>query len=170
MNNHRGGVHVADEINNRPTKLSHDLVQGAEMLVLGDLDKRPPPRVAALANILMVSERVLRRAFQDTFGVPPNRYLRTLRLSGARRALLSRQDRIVTVTEIATLFRFCRAWALLGGIPCDVRREPIDHPSHWKDTHDGKLQASNRKLEIPTTTSANGVIRDARNRALDCHC
>ena len=106
MVDHRGVVHMADEPNGRSAKLNHELVQTAAILVLGGLHKRPPLRVAALANLLMVSERVLRRAFQDTHGVSPSRYLRRLRLSEARRALLSAQDRLVTVTEIATLFGF----------------------------------------------------------------
>jgi AraC-like DNA-binding protein len=136
MNNHRGGVHVAPEINSRPTKLSPDLVQRAEMLVLGDLDKRPPLRVAALANLLMVSERALRKAFQDTHGVPPSRYLRRLRLSEARRALLSAQDRMVTVTEIATLFGFAELGrfsveyrAVFGECPSVTLRRACDSNS-----------------------------------------
>jgi transcriptional regulator GlxA family with amidase domain len=126
MNNHRGGVYVVPEINSRPTKLSPpDLVQRAEVLVLGALDKRPPLRVAALANLLMVSERALRKAFQGAHGVPPSRYLRRLRLSEARRALLSAQDRNVTVTEIATLFGF----AELGRFSVEYRAVFGESPS-----------------------------------------
>jgi len=116
---------MGDKPDRRPSKLNHDLVQQAEMLVLGDLDKRPPLRVAALANLLMVSERVLRRAFQDTYGVSPSRYLRRLRLSEARQALLSAQDRIVTVTEIATLFGF----AELGRFSVEYRAVFGESPS-----------------------------------------
>jgi AraC-like DNA-binding protein len=53
-----------------------------------------------------VSERAPRRALQHTYGVPPSRYLRRLRLSEARGALLSTQDRVVTITQIATRFGF----------------------------------------------------------------
>ena len=103
MNLHREDVRVAEA---RDPKLRHDLTQRAKTLVLDNLHKRPPLRVAVLANILMVSERVLHKAFQDTYGVPPSRYLRRMRLTEARRALLLAQDRNVTVTEIATDFGF----------------------------------------------------------------
>ena len=73
----------------------------------------------------MVNERVLRRAFQDTHGAPPSRYLRTLRLSEARRALLSTLDRDVTVTEIATLFGF----AELGRFSVEYRAVFGESPS-----------------------------------------
>ena len=78
-----------------------------------------------LANLLMVSERVLLRAFQDTYRVSPSRYLRRLRLSEARRALLSAQDRMVTVTEIATLFGF----AELGRFSVEYRAVFGESPS-----------------------------------------
>ena len=125
MNDHRGDVYMGNQSDRRPSKLNLDLVQQAEMLVLGDLDKRPPLRVATLANLLMVSERVLRRAFQDTHGVSPSRYLRRLRLSEARSALLSAQDRMVTVTEIATLFGF----AELGRFSVEYRAVFGESPS-----------------------------------------
>jgi AraC family ethanolamine operon transcriptional activator len=97
--------------------------------------------VAALANILMVSERVLRRAFQDTHGLPPSRFLRRLRLSEARRALLSTQDRIMTVTEIATLFGFAELGrfsveyrAVFGESPSvTLRRASGSKSAHQKD-------------------------------------
>jgi transcriptional regulator GlxA family with amidase domain len=125
MDFQRGGVHVVEEPNRQAIKLGHNLAQRAEILVLASLHKRPPFRVAALANILMVSERALRKVFQDTYGVSPSRYLRRLRLSEARRALLSAQDRMVTVTEIATLFGF----AELGRFSVEYRAVFGESPS-----------------------------------------
>jgi transcriptional regulator GlxA family with amidase domain len=125
MNDLRGGVRATDELNRRAINLGHNLVQRAEILVLSGLHKCPPLRVAALANHLTVSERTLRKVFQDTCGASPSHYLRRLRLSEARRALLSTQDRNITVTEIATLFGF----AELGRFSVEYRTVYGESPS-----------------------------------------
>ena len=75
------------------------LVRQAERLVLADL--RNPPAVAAISQSLGVSDRTLRNVFKRTLGVSPNQYLRLLRLSRARRALLSARRPTVTVTDVA---------------------------------------------------------------------
>ncbi len=163
MNGYRGAVHVANKPDRRPTTLRQDLVQRAEMLVLGNLDKRPPLRVAALAHLLMVNERVLRRAFQDTHGAPPSRYLRTLRLSEARRALLSTLDRDVTVTEIATLFGFAELGrfsveyrAVFGESPSVTLRRACDsYSTQARIDHERKsLRITGlRTITVPTGSS-----------------
>src|SRR5712664_1690820 len=111
MNVQPWGGHVAEEPDRRASQSSLDLVQRAEMLALADLDETL--HVAALSRTLAVSERTLRKAFKNTYGLPPCRHLRMLRLSRVRRALLSAHDRVLTVTEIATDFGFAelgRVW------------------------------------------------------------
>jgi transcriptional regulator GlxA family with amidase domain len=78
------------------------LVQKAEMLALADNDRSL--QVSALSRALGVSERTLRKLFNEIHGRPPSRHLRMLRLSKARGALLSARGQLVTVTEIATDF------------------------------------------------------------------
>ncbi len=77
-----------------------DLVEQAKILALAHLDE--PLHISVLCRTLEVSERTLRKAFHKLYGVAPCRQLRMLRLSQARRALLAADDKLVTVTEIAT--------------------------------------------------------------------
>ena len=49
-----------------------------------------PPSIAQMCGVAHVSERRLREAFVDTFGVPPSRYFRLRALGKARRRLLAR--------------------------------------------------------------------------------
>jgi transcriptional regulator GlxA family with amidase domain len=62
-------------------------------------------RVCELCEMLGVSLRKLQDAFNEVFGVPPWRYIRTMRLSKAR-VLLSRADQSATVREIAISLGF----------------------------------------------------------------
>src|SRR2546421_524296 len=66
---------------------NHELVEQAERLALANF--QTPLDIPRLCRALAVSERTLRKAFQKTRGLPPCRRLRMLRLSGARRGLLS---------------------------------------------------------------------------------
>jgi AraC-like DNA-binding protein len=77
-----------------------DLVVQAEEIALAELDS--PLHISALCNALAVSERTLRKAFHNVHGLPPCRHLRMRRLLQARRALLSSDSSLTTVTEIAT--------------------------------------------------------------------
>jgi AraC-like DNA-binding protein len=91
----------------RQTNACRDLVEEAENLALA------------------VSERTLRKAFHNAYGLPPCRHLRMLRLSQARRALLSADSRRVTVTEIATCFGFVE----LGRFSVEYRKVFGESPS-----------------------------------------
>ena len=123
MNVYPWGGRAAEESDRRASQSSLDLVQRAEMLAFADLDK--PLHVAALSSTLGVSERTLRKAFNNTYGVPPCRHLRMLRLSQVRRALSSAHDQVVTVTEIATRFGF----AELGRFSVEYRKVFGESPS-----------------------------------------
>src|SRR6478609_10998183 len=65
-----------------------------------------PVRVADLSQLVGVSERTLRAAFQDVIGISPKRYAISLRLSAAHAALSSADPHTTTVTDIATTFGF----------------------------------------------------------------
>jgi AraC-like DNA-binding protein len=98
------------------------LVQRAEKLALaydGNL------QVSALSRALGVSERTLRKLFNEILGRPPSRHLRMLRLSEVRRALLAARGQPVTVTEIATDFGF----AELGRFSVEYRKAFGESPS-----------------------------------------
>src|SRR5215208_6143297 len=99
----------SEQIAKAPGRLARgsrlDLVQEAERLALASLDK--PLNIAALCDMLAVSERTLRKAFRITYGMSPCRHLRMLRLLRVRQALMSSLPcRVTTVTEIATHFGF----------------------------------------------------------------
>jgi transcriptional regulator GlxA family with amidase domain len=99
------------------------LVQKAEMLALAYNDK--PLQVSALSRALGVSERTLRKLFNEIHGRPPSRHLRMLRLSQVRGALLSARSQVATVTEIATDFGF----AELGRFSVEYRKVFGESPS-----------------------------------------
>jgi AraC-like DNA-binding protein len=127
----------AAEDPDRPTSHSSlNLVQRAEVLALADLDK--PLHVATLAHTLAVSERTLRKAFKNAYGLSPCRHLRMLRLSRVRRALLSAHDHVVTVTKIATEFGF----AELGRFSVEYRKVFGESPSVT-------LRRASRRYEKP---------------------
>jgi transcriptional regulator GlxA family with amidase domain len=123
MNVHPWVGRVAEERYRRTSQSSLDLVQRAEMLASANLDQ--PLHVAALSHTLGVSERTLRKAFNNTYGVSPCRHLRMLRLFQVRRALLSAYEQVVTVTAIATSFGF----AELGRFSVEYRKVFGESPS-----------------------------------------
>jgi AraC-like DNA-binding protein len=114
---------VAQDAGVQPGASSLNLVQRAEMLALAELDK--PLHISALCRVLAVSERTLRKAFNKTYGLPPCRQLRMLRLFRVRRALLSSHNQVVTVTAIATDFGF----AELGRFSVEYRKVFGESPS-----------------------------------------
>jgi AraC family ethanolamine operon transcriptional activator len=77
--------------------------------------------VEQLASAASVSERTLRDAFQQYFGVAPVQYLNRRTLHQVRRALKAADPSVATVTEIATQFgvwqlgRFARDYRILFG-------------------------------------------------------
>jgi transcriptional regulator GlxA family with amidase domain len=104
MNIHQWLAVVAETPFTRHSNPCSDLVEQAERLALAHLDE--PLHISTLCHTLAVSERTLRKAFHRIHGLPPCRHLRMLRLSRARRALLSADCKAVTVTEVATGFGF----------------------------------------------------------------
>lgn len=99
------------------------LVQQAEALALASVDE--PLHVSALCHAIGVSERTLRKAFHRVHGVPPCRHLRMLRLSNARRALLSADGTLAKVTEIALSFGFVE----LGRFSVEYKKAFGESPS-----------------------------------------
>jgi transcriptional regulator GlxA family with amidase domain len=100
-----------------------ELVEQAKKLALADMDE--PLHISALCRALAVSERTLRKGFHKIHGLPPCRHLRMLRLSRARRALLSADRKLVTVTEIATSCGFVE----LGRFSVEYRKLFGESPS-----------------------------------------
>jgi AraC-like DNA-binding protein len=99
------------------------LVQKAEILALRRHDK--PVQMSALSRALGVSERTLRKLFNEIHGRPPSRHLRMLRMSQVRGALLSARGQVATVTEIATNYGF----AELGRFSVEYRKVFGESPS-----------------------------------------
>jgi transcriptional regulator GlxA family with amidase domain len=119
-----GWVATVAEIPSTRANTSWDvLVERAEKLALADVDE--PLHISALCGALAVSERTLRKAFHRTYGVPPCRHLRMLRLSQARRSLLSADGKFTTVTQIATSFGFVE----LGRFSVEYRKAFGESPS-----------------------------------------
>jgi transcriptional regulator GlxA family with amidase domain len=123
MTVHGWDATVAEMPSARATTSCYALVERAEKLALANLDE--PLHISALCRTLVVSERMLRKAFHKTHGVPPCRHLRMMRLSQTRRALLSADSDIVTVTEIATGFGFVE----LGRFSVEYRKVFGESPS-----------------------------------------
>ncbi len=85
--------------------------------------------VEQLASAAGVSERTLRDAFQQYFGVAPVRYLNNRTLHQVRRALKNADPSVTTITRIAADFgvwqlgRFARDYRLLfGELPSETLR------------------------------------------------
>ncbi len=89
-----------------------------------------PVRVPELCAHLSLSERTLRRAFVEKYGIPPARYLIFRRLSQARQVLTTERDANVTDTALRfgfwDLSRFARHYRnLFGETPSmTLRRQP----------------------------------------------
>jgi AraC-like DNA-binding protein len=126
---------------NKPCR---DLVEQAENLALADVDE--PLHISALCRTLAVSARTLRKAFHRVRGLPPCRHLRMIRLSRARRALLSADYRLITVTEIATDFGFVE----LGRFSVEYRKVFGESPSQT-------LYRASRTRSFPAASDAAGV-------------
>src|SRR6266849_11075970 len=119
-----GGVTTAPEMPPARANTScYVLVERTEKLALADLDE--PLHISSLCRALAVSERTLRKAFHKTYGLPPCRHLRMLRLSEARRALLSADCELTTVTAVAMCFGFVE----LGRFSVEYRKVFGESPS-----------------------------------------
>jgi transcriptional regulator GlxA family with amidase domain len=104
MTIHGSNVNATEISSARQGKTCRELVEQAENLARADINE--PLHISSLCLALAVSERSLRKAFHEIHGLPPCRHLRMLRLRGARRALLSADCKLTTVTEIAMDFGF----------------------------------------------------------------
>jgi transcriptional regulator GlxA family with amidase domain len=116
-------ISAAVETSSTRKQKASQLVQQAEALALASLDE--PLHVSALCHVIGVSGRTLRKAFHRMHGVPPCRHLRMLRLSNARRALLSADGTLAKVTEIAMSFGF----AELGRFSVEYKKAFGESPS-----------------------------------------
>ena len=101
----------------------HHLVKQAERTVIADL--QAPISIAMLCRTLGVSDRYLRLAFHKVHGISPLQYMRMLKLSRARRALMSARNRSVTVAKIATRLGFTE----LGRFSVEYREMFGESPS-----------------------------------------
>jgi transcriptional regulator GlxA family with amidase domain len=116
-------IAAAAETSSTRRRQANRLVQQVEALALASVDE--PLHVSALCHVIGVSERTLRKAFHRVYGVPPCRHLRMLRLSSARRALLSADGTLAKVTEIAMSFGF----AELGRFSVEYKKAFGESPS-----------------------------------------
>jgi transcriptional regulator GlxA family with amidase domain len=123
MTIHGWVTNVAEMPVTRSNTSCRALVARAEQLALADPDESL--HISALCRALEVSERTLRKAFHSTRGAAPCRHLRMLRLSRARRALLSADGDRATVTEIASCFGFGE----LGRFSVEYRKVFGESPS-----------------------------------------
>lgn len=103
----------------------HALVQRARDKVLGEPDT--PHSVADLCSHLHVTRRTLQNSFQETLGLSPATFLRSVRLNAVRRAL--REPGNATIAEVAARWGFWHMGhfsqeykALFGETPSQTRR------------------------------------------------
>jgi transcriptional regulator GlxA family with amidase domain len=118
-----GWIAAAVETFSRRGGRANRLVRRAEALALASVAE--PLHISALCSIIGVSERTLRKAFHTVHGIPPCRHLRMLRLSNARRALLSADRALAKVTDIAMSFGF----AELGRFSVEYKKAFGESPS-----------------------------------------
>lgn len=89
---------------------------------------RRPAEVASVAELCRhagVSERTLRRAFLEEFGVPPKTYLMTIRMRAVRAELQANRPEEVKIGDIANHWGF---WHM-GQFAADYRRHFGELPS-----------------------------------------
>lgn len=147
MNIHQWLAAVAETPFKRESNPCNDLVEQAERLALAYVDE--PLHISALCRTLEVSERTLRKAFHKVRGLPPCRQLRMSRLSQARRALLSADCNLVTVTEVATAFGFVE----LGRFSVEYRKVFGESPS--QTLHSAPLNSA------PLTVRVNDAAQNS---------
>lgn len=82
-------------------------------------------RAQDLCALLQVSDRLLRRAFNESCGMGPMSYFRVLRLNRVRHALTRARGSAATVEDIARAWGFHR----LGAFAADYRRHFGEAPS-----------------------------------------
>ena len=126
----------------------HQLVRNAERRILNDL--QTPLSMATLSRTLCVSDRYLRTAFQEVHGVSPLRHLRMLKLTQARRALMSARSQTVTVAETAVRHGFRE----LGRFSVEYREAFGESPSITlhRAVHENKRRRSMRRMRKKTVS------------------
>lgn len=96
--------------------------------------RHDPPTVLQVCTEIGASPRKLDYCFRDVLGVSPSKYLRAVRLNGARRALKSRVG-TDTVQDVAARWGF---WHM-GAFASDYRRQfgerPSDTPRAGRTAH-----------------------------------
>ena len=88
-----------------------------------------PHSVRNLCRVANTSERTLRYAFMERFGISPKSYLMALRLNGVRRDLRRADSAKATITDLATRWGFWHMsqfaadyHRLFGELPSETRR------------------------------------------------
>lgn len=99
------------------------IVELIEDMARGQNDE--PLHIDDICRAARVSQRTLRNAFQVVYGSSPYRHLRTMRMSEARKALLSPASPSQTVTDVAMHFGFLE----LGRFSVEYRRAFGERPS-----------------------------------------
>src|SRR5215211_5528845 len=122
------------------------LVRHAERKILNDL--QTPLSMAALSRTLGVSGRYLRMVFQEVHGVSPLRHLRMLKLTQARRALMSALSQTVTVAETAVRHGFRE----LGRFSVEYREAFGESPpiTLHRAVHENKRRRCMRRMRKKT--------------------
>jgi AraC-like DNA-binding protein len=85
-----------------------------------------PIYMPELSKAVAISDRSLRMAFYDLYGVSPNRYLKLLRLTQVRRELRKARPDFTTVMETATR---CGFWDM-GRFAVEYKQMFGESPSH----------------------------------------
>jgi AraC family ethanolamine operon transcriptional activator len=95
-----------------------------------------PLRIEDFLNVTQVSERTLRRAFKEYFGIGPSRYLQLRQLHQVRRLLKSSDAESTTVTRllfgqgVSQLGRFASRYrTLFGELPSETLHAKKNCPS-----------------------------------------
>jgi len=110
------------------------------------MDGRSPEtvKIAELCSVLHLSRRTLHRAFAETMGIGPVRYLTLKRLAGVRAELRRSEPSVTGVTETATKYGF---WDL-GRFARDYRQTFGEKPSETL-----RKGTSNRKgFQVPAVS------------------
>jgi AraC family transcriptional regulator, ethanolamine operon transcriptional activator len=117
------------------------IVSRAQEFLRAHLDR--PIYMREVCAAASISERALRQAFYDLFGMSPNRCLKILRMNGARRGLRRADPSRATVLKVASQFgfwdmgRFAVEYrALFGESPSQTLRGP--GTSSWPCRHAGE--------------------------------
>lgn len=99
-----------------------------------------------LCEVLQVSDRALRRAFRESFGMGPLAYFRVMRLHAVRGELLRKRDSGVSIADVARRWNFNRLGPLAGAY----------------DQHFGELPSAT--LGLRGSRGVRRITRRARSR------